>query len=311
MFPSRARRGQGRTARPTRSTSPTRSATSRCWCSSRSASRCPVGAPVASGCCSASAIAVTAVRRHDLRVPGSQREHTSKAGSSTRCGPLSMALIALAAWQPTRRAPRRRRRPSSTRSCCRRLRQRSRSALLVTATIERAHAAGRRAGRERTRRGRPAGDADLPRERADAAARDAADAFTDALTGLGNRRRLMRRPRAGIRAQRAPAPARRSRSSTSTASSATTTASATAPAMRCCEGSAGASRRRSAITARPTASAATSSASCWTARYDRERRVGGACRASARRAAEAASRSRPRAASSLVPAEADTRRARR
>ena len=55
------------------------------------------------------------------------------------------------------------------------------------------------------------------------------EALLDAITGLGNRRKLMRDLERGARRSRD----RSSRSSTSTASRATTTPSATPPATRC------------------------------------------------------------------------------
>ena len=68
-----------------------------------------------------------------------------------------------------------------------------------------------------------------------------AEAATDPLTGLGNRRALMRD--LDERSRRQPSARRCSRSSTSTASRTTTTPSATRPATRCSPGSARTSRR--------------------------------------------------------------------
>ena len=93
------------------------------------------------------------------------------------------------------------------------------------------------------------------------AAESTREALTDALTGLGNRRRLMRDLEDGL----AAAASARSRCSTSTASRTTTTSSATRPATRCSCAWRASSRRSSPAAARPTASAATSSASCSTA----------------------------------------------
>ena len=93
------------------------------------------------------------------------------------------------------------------------------------------------------------------------------DSVTDALTGLGNRRQLIGRPRGRAR----PAPPRRagccSRSSTSTASRTTTTRSATLPATRSSRGSAPTSPSPSSRRRARTGWAATSSAcSCTPAR---------------------------------------------
>ena len=81
-----------------------------------------------------------------------------------------------------------------------------------------------------------------------------ADATTDALTGLANRRALAEdlTPRRG--------PAASSRCSISTASSPTTTRSGTPPATRCSSASGATSSPRSATRAAPTGWAATSSA---------------------------------------------------
>ena len=88
------------------------------------------------------------------------------------------------------------------------------------------------------------------------------DALTDSLTGLPNRRAFVDDLARTARDRRAGARAGRSASTTSTASSATTTPTATRPATRCCSACRPSSPTSSRATARPTGSAATSSACC-------------------------------------------------
>ena len=87
------------------------------------------------------------------------------------------------------------------------------------------------------------------------------EAITDALTGLGNRRSLLRELERELEPARGKHVRAARRSTTSTASRATTTRSATRPATRSWRGSAASSRRPLWTRVAPTASAETSSAS--------------------------------------------------
>ena len=82
------------------------------------------------------ALVVDAVADLDLRLPGGQGHVCGRGHPATRCGPPSMAMFAVAAWQPMkRRRPRTAasRRPDDRR--CRWPSRPSRSALLVDAAL--------------------------------------------------------------------------------------------------------------------------------------------------------------------------------
>ena len=95
------------------------------------------------------------------------------------------------------------------------------------------------------------------------------EALTDGLSGLANRRRLMSDLEDALGLRDRASPGGRSCSSISTASRPTTTPSATTPATRCSPASAATSPTSVRAPARPIAWAATSSASCSTARRPR------------------------------------------
>ena len=211
-------------------------------------------------------------RRRDVAAPRRRRSASGRSptrSTSTRSPlgtyreytildtgwPAAYVLVAFAAWQP---APAPRRAPPARRGML---------ALPAGADAGRARAARGRPLRAPERRSRcgsprralasPSSASRSPSARTCACCgASEAEATTDALTGLGNRRALLQRPRAA----RAERPAASSRCSTSTASSPTTTASAIPPATRCSRASAAASPRPSPARARLPASAATSSA---------------------------------------------------
>ena len=125
---------------------------------------------------------------------------TPRGRSSTRCGRRRCCCSAAAVWQQPRRADGPARRPAAARDLRRLRRDRPGDPRLRPLPPAQLLAVGLAAATLVAVAVRMA--LDVPREHAQSSSCIRTQAVTDALTGLGNRRRLMRRPRAGARRRR-------------------------------------------------------------------------------------------------------------